>query len=242
MLLTMTELKHKYHPELVFERKNKDLKKLPKYVRVEKRPIPHPPAASPYAGSKVPKIVYVSTKTPFMSAAKRVQKLLREVEKRAMSKIDLHDSKTGEKAKVTQLKESSQALQKEEVFIKATGRAIKKAMDIGKWFGEKEGYSITVKTGTVLVVDDIVEDEGLKKKELSKRAKPEQFKSNVQDNNMEVNSFAEIARTAGPALPDVHTMHTPKQNGKRKRLDADDDLPESRTRWVNVVEIAVTLK
>ncbi|WEW60523.1 AlbA family DNA/RNA-binding protein [Emydomyces testavorans] len=241
----MTFLKHKAHPELIFERKNRKLQRLPKYARVEKRPIPHPPVASPYAGSKVAKIVYVSTKTPFMSAVKRVQKLLREVEKRAVAKVDLHDRKVSEKEKVAQLKESTQALQKEEVFIKATGRAIQKAMDIGKWFNEKEGYNIKVKTGTVLVVDDIIEDDGLKEKESRKREKREQPKAQTEDNDKrEVDPLAQHAQIMSEASAASTTPKAKPQKNKNKRklLIEEDELPESRTRWVNMVEIAVTFK
>lgn len=223
--------KTKPYAGLEFEKKNKDILKPPKRklrpgclsrvvystqnltcvrlsdARIEKRPIPHPPAASPYAGANVPKVVYVSTKTPFMSAAKRVQKLLREAEKRVTRKIKLTDRGESDKNKLEHLKKTSEALQKEEVLVKATGRAIDKAVNVGKWFEEKDAYNVEVKTGTVMVVDDIVEDE--EKKERLKAKK-------------------EAGSDGG--------------KGSKADDESDNETPETRTRWVNKVEIIVTLK
>lgn len=178
-----------------------------------------------------------------MSAAKRVQKLLRQVEKRAMSKVDLHDGKTSEKDKVAQLKESTQLLRKEEVFIKATGRAIQKAMDLGKWFSEKDGYSINVKTGTVMVVDDIVEDDKMKERELRRQGKKEEATNqNVDKDEMEIESSTEKSQSTTEPPTDALQKKSQKKNTEHKRLNDNEELPESRTRWVNMVEIAVTLK
>src|SRR4051812_43443197 len=60
-----------------------------KDARIEKRPLLHPPIASPYVGRQVQKVVYVSSNTPFISAVKRVRNLLDQVDKRAMGKVDL---------------------------------------------------------------------------------------------------------------------------------------------------------
>ncbi|KAI1906096.1 hypothetical protein LOZ39_005752 [Ophidiomyces ophidiicola] len=224
----MAKLRHKVHKELLFEKKNRDLLKLPKYAHIKKRPINHPPAASPYAGPNVPKIVYVSSKTPFMSAAKRVQKLLREAEKRAISKVKIQNKKTDDKANFLLLKESTEVLKKDEVFIKATGRAIKKAMDVAKWLSEKEGCNIKTKTGTLLVVDDIVEDEELKRSEL-------------QTKDVDQIEEQDDRKTTGP-IRDGQKRPKRKQVLRGETIASGEDMPESRTRWVNVVEIAVALR
>lgn len=203
-------------------------------ARIEKRPIPHPPAASPYAGSQVAKVVYVSTKTPFMSAVKRIQKLLKEAEKRATAKVDLTDK--NEKHRLEHLKEGTAALQKEEVFVKATGRAVDKAINVGKWFDAKEEYSIRVKTGSVLVVDDVVEDEELKEK-LRKKMGPETSSAKSQASE----SIAKPDGSEGKA-GEASPGRSLKKGKKRARVDDDAELPDSRTRWVKMVEIAVTLK
>src|SRR4051794_36124073 len=74
----------KYPPK-----QNNNLSKLPANITVHKRPINHAPVASKFAGSKVPKIVYVSRRTPVMSAVKRVKQFLRQIEKRAMQSSDI---------------------------------------------------------------------------------------------------------------------------------------------------------
>lgn len=153
-----------------------------------------------------------------MSAAKRVQKLLREAEKRAMTKVDLGNKKVSERENMGRLMDGTKELQKEEVYIKATGRAIEKAMNIGKWFEAKDEYTTKVNTGSVLVVDDILEDEE-KKQTLKERAAS-------HSNN-----------------PDSKDSVVPSKKRKRRNAELNDDfdLPDSRTRWVNVVEIAVSM-
>ncbi|KAF2724854.1 hypothetical protein K431DRAFT_300719 [Polychaeton citri CBS 116435] len=68
--------------DLPRQNKHKKLRPLPKNAKVSKRPLIRPPIPSPYASASTQKVVYVSQKTPFMSAVKRVQKLLRLSEKR----------------------------------------------------------------------------------------------------------------------------------------------------------------
>ncbi|EDN08887.1 hypothetical protein I7I51_00543 [Histoplasma capsulatum] len=233
------------YPELKFEKKNKNMRRVPSYARIQKRPIPHPPSASPYAGAKVPKVVYVSTKTPFMSAAKRVQKLLKHAERRATAKIDLSE-KISEKQKLTQLTESAEDLKKEEVFIKATGRAIEKAMSIGNWFAAKEEYAIKVNTGAVMVVDDIVEDEKLKRKQEGiEKDEKEAVSGTPKETPGEacVNpKSADDVDNCNVASLQKSKPSTKKRRRKNEAVDSTGELLESRTRWVNMVEIAVTLK
>ncbi|KAJ5266749.1 hypothetical protein N7478_009557 [Penicillium angulare] len=216
--------------KLQFEKKNKDLVKLPNYAKVEKRPIPHPPVASPYANATLPKVVYVSSGTPFMSAVKRVQKLLRQAEKRATANINLEDTRKTEKQKLAEL--SKAADKREDVFLKATGRAIEKALKVGKWFEEKETeYSVKVNTGSVLVVDDIVEDEDRKEKETEKKQTQEGQQQIPEDDS----------------VSDKADSTNKKAAAKKRKREApaeseEAELPETRTRWIKMVEIAVCLK
>lgn len=247
--------------KLQFEKKNQDILKLPKRMplptnhcntyparrltagptdaKVKQRPIPHAPIASPYAGASVPKVVYVSSSTPFMSAVKRVQKLLRQAEKRATTNISLEDTRTTEKQKLAQLANVSEL--REEIFVKATGRAIEKALNVGKWFEEKATeYAVRVSTGSVLVVDDVVEDEEKKQREIQKQQRLEDRNQNGSEA-----SNTEQQHTGADSMPSQEP--TAKIAGKKKKrktppLADDDELPESRTRWIKTVEVAVTLK
>ncbi|GFF45502.1 hypothetical protein IFM46972_07809, partial [Aspergillus udagawae] len=232
--------------DLQFEKKNKDMLKLPKYARVQKRPIPHAPVASPYAGASVPKIVYVSTKSPFMSAVKRVQKLLRQAEKRATAAVNLSSSKRTDRQKLAEVARGQEQLSKEEVFVKATGRAIEKALSVGRWFEERGNeYAVRVKTGSVLVVDDIEEDEEAKRKavEEAERVLLQEQAQEKKDGEKDDGQRAPDQSVDTPAQP-VSKSETKKRKRAANALASasGEELPETRTRWVNMVEIAVTLK
>ncbi|KAE8325696.1 Rpp20 subunit of nuclear RNase MRP and P-domain-containing protein [Aspergillus sergii] len=203
---------------LNFEKKNKDMLKLPKHAGIQKRPIPHAPIASPYAGSSVPKVVYISSNTPFMSAVKRVQKFLQQAEKRATASVNLSSSKKRDRERLAEIARGNESLKKEEVFVKATGRAIEKALRVGKWFEERESeYAVRVETGSVLVVDDVVEDEERKRK------LEEKVNCGAPQGS---ESAAKKQRRAASALA----------------VAEEEELPETRTRWVNKVEVSIAFK
>jgi ribonuclease P/MRP protein subunit POP7 len=252
---------------LQFEKKNKDMLKLPKCTvlskstpdrtkptnktntdaRVQKRPIPHSPVASPYAGASVPKIVYVSTKSPFMSAVKRVQKLLRQAEKRATSAVNLSSSKRTDRQKLAEVARGQEQLSKEEVFVKGTGRAIEKALSVGRWFEERGNeYAVRVKTGSVLVVDDVEEDEEAKRKAIEEAERVLQQEQAQEEKKVDEKDDGQTApdqSVDAPAQP-VSKSETKKRKRAANALASasGEELPETRTRWVNMVEIAVTLK
>ncbi|KAM0798319.1 Rpp20 subunit of nuclear RNase MRP and P-domain-containing protein [Usnea florida] len=134
--------------------------RLPKNARIQKRPILHPAIPSPFTGADQQKIVYVSTKMPFISAVKRVRKLLCEIDKRSMGKIDLVDGKGSDKQKLRKLGERphvSAGKQPEEVILKATSRAIQNVLGLALFFQGQDDCRVRLRTGTVGVVDDIVE-------------------------------------------------------------------------------------
>ncbi|KAL5343450.1 Rpp20 subunit of nuclear RNase MRP and P-domain-containing protein [Aspergillus crustosus] len=294
--------------DLLFERKNHDMVKLPKYVEIQKRPIPHAPVSSPYAGPSVPKTIYISSSTPYMSAVKRVQKLLRHAEKRATASLDatINSSKKShsgsgniqrqEKLLAALARgEEGEQLSKEQVFVKATGRAMGVALKVGKWFEREERggeYIVRVKTGSVMVVDDVeVDEEGQEKalkeveREVDKSLREVQ-REVLKDNAKEVvlreggkkadgaaakagddtimttgttTTAAEdttfitekSGATATTSIPTTETIPKPPSKSslrKRKRAAkiaaslAESEIPETRTRWVNSVEVAISLK
>jgi ribonuclease P/MRP protein subunit POP7 len=146
--------------KLKFEKKNQSMAKLPPNMTVERRPLIHAPVASPFAGARVHKVVYVSRNTPIMAAVKRVKKLLLHVEKRAMQGVDLIKDRNG----MRKLAEANEKLGKngEAVLVKASGRAMEQALKVGEWFRNREdelACTVEVRTGSVQAVDDIVEKE-----------------------------------------------------------------------------------
>lgn len=134
--------------------------RLPKNARIQKRPILRPPIPSPFTGADQKKVVYVSTKTPFISAVKRVRKLLDEIDKRSVGKIDLVNGKGSDKQKLRKLGEKTNGSigkEPEEVVLKATTRAIQNVLGLALFFQGQDDCRVRLRTGTVGVVDDIVE-------------------------------------------------------------------------------------
>ena len=155
-----------------------------------------------------------------------------------MASLDLGSKKKTEKQKLAQLAAGYDALRKgkgeEEVFVKATGRAMEKALAVGRWFETREAEYVTrVKTGCVLVVDDVVEDEEMRRRVIAEGeevGEVEELKEQQQQGqNAEATSAAPVSKSAS-------------KKRKRAANAESEELPESRTRWVNVVEIAVTYK
>ncbi|KAL8875200.1 MAG: hypothetical protein Q9198_006405 [Flavoplaca austrocitrina] len=203
------------------------LPRLPSNARITKRPLLRPPIPSPYASSASPKVVYISAKTPFISAVKRVRKLLELIDKRTVGQVDLGDGRKGEQTLRT-LEEASQASEKqpEEVILKATNRAIEKALGLGVFFQGQGDVRVRLRTGSVGAVDDIVVDEN---KTQRKQTKGKSEKEKGQGDMADADGNAE--------------EHHDDVNDKTENIEADDvDLPESQIRKLSVLEIGISLK
>jgi ribonuclease P/MRP protein subunit POP7 len=237
--------------ELKFEKKNKPQPRLPPNTIIQRRPLNHAPVASPFAGASVQKVVYVSRATPLMAAVKRVKKLLTHIEKRAMQDVDITRGKEGLK----KLAAASEALgtNGEKVVVKASGRAIEQALKVGEWFKSKEEElvcKVEVRTGSLQVVDDLVEAQGEEDvvEEAADTAETDVEFSN--EGGVVVNEDPQAA--VAPKTPSQEDDSKQKmgqkgkkrrKRGKRKRSMYDkDDMPEARIRWINTVEVAISLK
>ncbi|PYH87482.1 hypothetical protein BO71DRAFT_436671 [Aspergillus ellipticus CBS 707.79] len=138
-----------------------------------------------------------------MGVIKRVQKYLRAAENRATAKLLSGKKKGG-------AKEEGEV--KEVVFVKATGRAMERALKVGKWFeagGREKEFGVRVETGCVLVVDDL-DLEG-------------------QGGGEEEEEGEGLEGKGG------------KEGGEEEE-EEEEEVPETRTRWVNTVQVAVSLK
>lgn len=134
---------------------------IPPDAHIQKRAIVRPPIPSPYANSSKQKVVYVSTHTPFIPAVKRVRGLLEQAEKRAVGPLNLlQGSKGNDRQKLRKLTESVEKTKdgkaKEEVVLKATGRAIERVLSFGLYFQGQADCVVRIRTGGIGVVDDIV--------------------------------------------------------------------------------------
>lgn len=115
---------------------------------------------SPYAGVDRQKVVYITANSPFISVVKRVRKLLKEIDKRSMGKIDLINGKGSDKQKLKQIGQQTAPTagkEAEEVVLKATNRAIEKVLGIALYFQGQDDCRVRLRTGSLGVVDDIID-------------------------------------------------------------------------------------
>ena len=97
-----------------------------------------------------------------MSAVNRVRKLLDQVDKRAVGDLNLLNTKGSDRQKLQALNQKivdAKCKASEEVVLKATGRAIERVLGLGLYFQGQPDYMVRLRTGSVGVVDDIVERE-----------------------------------------------------------------------------------
>ncbi|OCL14256.1 hypothetical protein AOQ84DRAFT_359066 [Glonium stellatum] len=204
-------------PNATSSRKPKKLPKLPDYVRVSKRPLLHPAIPTPFTSSAFQKVVYVKHKTPFIPIIKRVRHLLSKAEDRDTQSLLPRktplDAKTIEAAIAEGQGEKKG--KREEIFVKASGRAIERALQVALFFQQQSDCRVRISTGTADAIDDIIVK--LTKGEISL---PSDGKDSAQNNKNRQN-----------------------QGHKRKRADEKEvELPEARIRHTNVIEVAISLR
>lgn len=217
----------------------------------------------------MPKIVYVSTSTPMMAAVKRVRKLLHQVEKRALSKVKLPDlkqnAKKGDKMFLEAIESAAEVVGKETVYVKASGRAVEKALRIGEWLKGKEGgVNVRVETGSTIVVDDLVEVQPDRNKEAEDNGQGEQTTNaeikgtayesgenpsapnttsatNIEEQKESHNYCQNLDERAPSENPTAPPTRKRKKKRKREMYDLEI-MPEARTRWIKTIEVAISLK
>ncbi|KAI4162728.1 MAG: hypothetical protein LQ342_003615 [Letrouitia transgressa] len=194
------------------------LRRLPSNARIQKRPILRP--AIPHPDSAAPKIIYISTRTPFISAVKRARKLLSSIEKRRTQKISLASSKSNNKSSekeiLTHLATADDRAKtgQEEVVLKGVGRAIEKVLNMAMYFQKGGDVRVRIWTGGVGVVDDIVEVE-----------KPTRKKKKQKKNGV-------MERDEGE-----EDVEMDEENGEGE----EEELPETQVRKLSVVEVGISL-
>jgi len=124
----------------------------------------HPSIPSPYSSHSSPKTIYVGTKTPFVSALKRVKQLLTHIDKRATQAVLARSSKRrGRGGRAPPNGAATEALERiehEPVFVKATGKAVEKALGLATVMMKERDWIVQVRTGSVCAIDDVVVGEG----------------------------------------------------------------------------------
>lgn len=112
-----------------------------------------------------------------------------------MGKIDLVDGKGSDKQKLRQLGErttTSASKEPEEVVLKATNRAIQNVLGLALFFQGQDDCRVRLRTGTVSVVDDIVESE-IPKGAVTGEAEDEE--GELPESRVRKASFVEVAIT-----------------------------------------------
>ncbi|KAK4495169.1 hypothetical protein PRZ48_013496 [Zasmidium cellare] len=209
---------------------------LPPDAKVTKRPLMRPALPSPYAGANAQKVVYVSTKSHFMSIVKRVEKLLNLSDKRLVQSATTiaqdrqyrkrrrgggdgddieaiaeaaEEQKRNHKRRRTGVEGGSAV--GEEVVVKGSGKAIPRVMELGLWFQQRdEEYAVRVTTGSASSIDDVEYE------------KEEEVTTGAEEDKMEVDKTGESEPGGG---------------GAKKTF-----VSEARIRKVSVLEVHVSLR
>ncbi|KAH7161263.1 Rpp20 subunit of nuclear RNase MRP and P-domain-containing protein [Dactylonectria macrodidyma] len=130
------------------------LPRIPQGGRIEKRPLTR---RQPPASSKS-RIIYVSSRTPFMAVVKRARK-----------QLDAQLQTVGAAPKSASLHSRVQMLERAGgetngdggvVTVMGTGRAVERALAVASWFEQQGDCQVELRTRTVGTIDDVVvEDE-----------------------------------------------------------------------------------
>ncbi|KAF2132070.1 hypothetical protein P153DRAFT_421112 [Dothidotthia symphoricarpi CBS 119687] len=150
------------------------LPKLPPNAKVTPRPLLHPALPTPFSSATSPKTLYIRASTPYIPSIKRIRSLLAEISRREVqSRGGRRGEKIGEGEANGRLRaggvegrivdgvarEMGKSRGKERlgevVYVKATGRAIPRALEIGGCFLGEEGVRVRVEMGSVRAVDDV---------------------------------------------------------------------------------------
>ncbi|KAF3040298.1 hypothetical protein E8E12_006665 [Didymella heteroderae] len=151
---------------------------LPPNATISKRPLVRPAIPTPFASSDSPKVLYITRTTPFIPACKRIRSLLSQIQKRAtqsstegrgrgprgkgrgrleangrLSAQDVEASIAAEAGRKG--KAAGVGIGGEEVYLKATGRAIPRALELGVKFQGDDDCRVRVEMGSVKAIDDV---------------------------------------------------------------------------------------
>lgn len=114
-----------------------------------------------------------------------------------MGKISLVNGKGSDKQKLRKLGERNNAptgKEPEEVILKATGRAIQNVLGLALFFQGQDDCRVRLRTGTVGVIDDIVES-GMPKGPEIEEGVDEEEEEELPESRVRKASFVEVAIT-----------------------------------------------
>ncbi|KAK6499743.1 hypothetical protein TWF481_010099 [Arthrobotrys musiformis] len=216
-------------------RAHKRSKELPKNATLVKRPLPRP--LPPPRLSADPKTVYASTKSPFVSTVKRVRKALAVFkdqskvsvasgrQKHAFQRRQGHPGHHGAGPSTSTTVVDDRA---KYVTIKATGKAIEKALGLGLYFQGQKDTSVEIRTGTVEATDDVKADQSHLTFEDLVKSKEKTERKTGSDK--------------APGGEDAMDVDDDGAADESDEFEEIDDVFPSRTRNISVIEVIVRNK
>ncbi|KAF1934255.1 uncharacterized protein M421DRAFT_37695, partial [Didymella exigua CBS 183.55] len=154
--------------------------RLPSNAIISKRPLLHAALPSPFASAEKPKVLYITRTSPFIPTCKRIRALLAQTQRRAaQSASEVRGRGRGSRGRGRGQLEANGRLSAadveasiaegagrargkretggggEEVYLKATGRAIPRALELGVKFQGEDDCRVRVEMGRVQAIDDV---------------------------------------------------------------------------------------
>jgi ribonuclease P/MRP protein subunit POP7 len=148
-----------------------DIKLISQDTKISKRHLTRPPIAA--ISSSKQQIIYVSSRTPFMSAIARIRKHIAAIQKRRSQSVHATAMKRksgpltaakGDRILAVAIESldrqdnAAKGGQTDEIFVKGTGKAVEMVLDIAGWLQEhtqREGVRVRLETGSWWAVDDV---------------------------------------------------------------------------------------
>ncbi|KAF3004032.1 hypothetical protein E8E13_000751 [Curvularia kusanoi] len=151
---------------------------LPPNTTTTRRPLLHPSIPTPFSSADHPKVLYITATSPFIPSCKRIRSLLSRISARAAQSASEPPSRRRKNVQANGRLEARDVEagivdavaaagrgkgkgrgagvgEGEMVYLKATGRAIPRALSLGVKFQGEEDCFVRVEMGRVSAIDDV---------------------------------------------------------------------------------------
>ena len=204
-----------------------------------KRPLLRPAIPSPYAGAQQQKVVYISTKTAFLGAVKRVEKLLHLSDKRLVqSATTIVKHANGKRKRNTPAGGRDDILEAATEVERQKAKRRRKAGDT-KAHGDDEdavaGEEVVIK-GTGRAIAKVLE------MALWFQQRDDWYSVRMTTGTVRTVDDIEVEEPAMPVEEEREYVHgevaSPSKNEVKRE---DSQVPVSRSRFTSVLEVAVSM-
>jgi ribonuclease P/MRP protein subunit POP7 len=133
----------------------------------------------------------------------------------------------------------------EEVFLKAAGKAIKRALELGVHFQKAGDCRVRIELGSVSAIDDIE----IKKKQVVDAAEEKDEQRVENDESGHAGAGSPDIIDADKGKEDEVTRKTAKEQSRtrkekgkgKEKVVNEDDIPETRIRMLSAVTVTISL-